>query len=181
MPSKSKRRSGNSSSKPRVRLLVTAVALLVCFSIAVFVSPYWTVYRMVSEATKGDGEAVAARVDFPSFRESLKAEFTALTLRNTDGGVVGRGITAIASVVADSIIDRFVTREALVSLLRGNRPTPNDRPQRAERDSDTELSYEAFRTFKIRFSDKARKNHFALIFTRHGLFVWKLSGIRLAD
>lgn len=49
----------------------------IAFGPANFASPYWTLRQLRAAATTGDPDAIEKHVDFPSLRESLKAEFQA--------------------------------------------------------------------------------------------------------
>ena len=89
--------------------------------------PFWAVYDLVNALQNQDAAALAHRVNFPAVRRSLTEQIVAsyLQLSGKDArlGQFARG-TAVAAVasVADPIVAKLVSAEALIALLRHGWP-----------------------------------------------------------
>jgi Protein of unknown function (DUF2939) len=85
--------------------------------------PFWAVYDFATAVERRDSGAVADRVNFPAVRQSLSEQivlaYLQLTGKDARLGQFGRGI-AVAAVasIADPIVAKFVSAEALIDLLR---------------------------------------------------------------
>jgi hypothetical protein len=111
-----------------MRLTATiGVALLVLW-LAYAAWPFFAVYELVGAVQSRDVAAVNERVDFPALRRSLTAQLVRTYLRITGkggrpGSIVEQFAVGVGSTVADPIVAKLVTPEALLDLLRDGRPS----------------------------------------------------------
>jgi hypothetical protein len=90
------------------------------------ISPYVGLYRFVRAVESGDAESVVARVDFDELRSSLMEQLVRTYLRRTRGDklpqVAQNVLAAGGASIADPIIAKFVTPQALSEFLRDGWP-----------------------------------------------------------
>ena len=176
------------------KYLVPAAVLVVLAVGAYLLSPFWAVHKLRQAAEAKDAVYITDSVDFPSFRESLKSALTAqmakeaATTPQEDGfGALG---AAFGAMMVGPLVDALVTPEAVIGFMQGKDfeavsaqaaggeapDTASVQEQRAE--VSTSMRYEGLNRFVVSVTDKDQKSA-DLILQRHGLFSWKLSGIRL--
>jgi hypothetical protein len=176
------------------KYLVPGAVLFVLAVGAYLLSPFWAVHKLRQAAEAKDAVYITDSVDFPSFRESLKGALTAQMAKEAaapqqeDGfGVLG---AAFGAMMVGPLVDALVTPEAVIGLMQGkdfevvseqasggNAPDVSPGEEQREKVS-TSMRYEGLNRFVVCVTDKDQKAA-SLVLQRHGLFSWKLSGIRL--
>lgn len=160
--------------------------LLVAAGTWLFFAPHLAVRSMKAAAEAKDGAALSSHVDFPAVRESLKQGFggkiAAATAPLQDNPLVAFG-AAVASTLADPMIDVLVTPESLALMLKG------DMPERAAAlvavaapgaDLETTMGYDGLSSFVFTVKRKGSAGRpIGFVMTRSGAFSWKLSAVRL--
>ena len=106
-----------------------------------------------------------------------------------DGGFGAIG-AAFGAMMVGPLVDALVTPEAVIGLMQGKdlgavtggpgadiKATASP-SQEEQNDVSTSMRYEGLNRFVVAMEDKDKKAA-SLVFQRHGLFSWKLSGVRL--
>jgi hypothetical protein len=167
-------------------VLALGIVLLLAIGGWLYAAPYLAVRSMKAAADAKDGAELSSYVDFPSIRESLKAglggKVAAAAAPAEDNPLVAFG-AALASTLADPMIDLLVTPDSLALMLRG------DVPQRAAAavavaapgaDLETSMGYNGLNTFVFTAKRKGSTgNPITFVMTRRGVSSWKLSAVRL--
>ena len=104
-----------------------STSLLVLW-LAYAVWPFFTVYRLASAVQARDVAAVNALVDFPALRGSLTAQIVRTYLRMTGkagrpGSILEQFAVGIGASVADPIVAKLISPDALLDLLQNGRPS----------------------------------------------------------
>ena len=173
----------------RIRTLATATLLAIAATSAA--SPWWTLHRLQAAVARHDADAVAAQVDFPALRASVKEQaYTAMggkvreTASGTDGGnpfaAFGR---KMAMAVVDPLVDAAVSPQGVATMVEHGRirigqPAPAADPSDTAPAGDKPryaLAYRGWNSFAVTARDGG-----SFIFRRDGLWTWKLAGIDLA-
>jgi hypothetical protein len=111
-----------------MRLTIGIGAALLVLWLAYAVWPFFAVYQLVGAVEARDIAAVTERVNFPALRGSLTGQLVRTYLRITGragrpGSIAERFAVGIGATVADPIVAKLVTPEALVDLLREGKPS----------------------------------------------------------
>jgi hypothetical protein len=173
---------------------IAVVALLVA---AYAAWPFFALYELAQAVQERDSAAVGRQVNFPAVRQSLTEQivvtYLQLTGRDARLGQIGRGL-AIGAVtsIADPIVAKLISPEALVELLNRGWPTsvlPDAAPT-LQGLSPRALgsvwqifvrSEQGLRRFDVTVPAGAtRARQFTLSF-RLISWTWKLSGVELPD
>ena len=116
-----------SPTRPRRRakfIVMGAVALLL-FYIA---SPYYSLWRFGETIRANDMNALAARVDFPKVRDSLKKQirdhFIGVRATKKDD-LVAQLLTVSGPSLLDQLIDAYVTPDGLATIIGNPAPIKN--------------------------------------------------------
>ena len=169
------------------RIRTVAAATLLAIAATSAASPWWTLHRLQAAVALHDADAVAAQVDFPALRASVKDQaFAAMGGKagGSDGGIpfaaLGR---KMAMAVVDPLVDAAVSPQGVATMVEHGRigigqPAPatdtsdtapaRDKPRYA-------LAYRGLNSFAVTAHDGG-----SFIFRRDGLWTWKLAGIDLA-
>jgi hypothetical protein len=113
-------------SKLKVALGIVAGVVAIC----IFATPYITVHQMKSAAASHDGEALAAYIEFPSVRQSLKDQMNAMFAKKMaeDEEMQANPFAALAmaysGVIVDKAVDAYVTPAGITQLMEGEKPQP---------------------------------------------------------
>ncbi|AKM11261.1 DUF2939 domain-containing protein [Croceicoccus naphthovorans] len=137
-------------------------------------SRFYALYDLREAARSGDVARLEGRVDFPAFRDSLKAEVGGAIERERMGSSdLG---TRLAKAGAGLAIDGLVTPEAVATLVRSGQAAGVTVARREDATEPVEWHIEGdgLHAFRLVTSDSDG----ALIFRRDGLG-WKLAGIDL--
>lgn len=110
-----------------MRLTIRIGAPLLVLWLAYVVWPFFGVYRLVSVVQARDVPALTERVDFPALRRSLTVQIARTYLRMTGKAgrpesIVEQFTVGVAASVADPLVAKLVSPEALLDLLQNGRP-----------------------------------------------------------
>ena len=184
------------------------IAGLVALGAWIWFAPHLTVHAMRKAAERGDAEALSSHVDFPALRDSVRTQFAARVSDRLGGGSGWSRLGAdFATTLAAPAIDAMISPEALTVIFAGR--DMRDRYSDREEDASVEppstgdadalraddqprhggldtarwrlsMGYDDLSTFSVKVDsgglDAAPSR---LVFKRHNLLWWKLSGIEL--
>ncbi|MGB8702745.1 MAG: DUF2939 domain-containing protein, partial [Thermosynechococcaceae cyanobacterium] len=127
-----------------------------------YASPYLTLYQMYQAAERNDVQSVAAFVDFPALRESVKTNLRTVMARETtqsQNPLLGLLGTAISGFVLDPVIDSVVTPSGVAALLEGQRLQLGQNSEPAQFSPttdalDVKARYESFNQFAVSVKPK---------------------------
>ena len=180
-----------------VRLVTIAVGLAFC--VWLYFAPHLTVRSMRLAAERGDAQALAAHVDFPALRESVKTQLADIMRErigasgDSDRDNLGalRDVGArFATMIATPMIEAIVSPQAL-SLLFAGKGLARDGLAAATGTSDQRgggdlpewnatMAYEDLHTFAVTLHpDGDIAAPAKLIFKRNNLLWWKLSAVEM--
>jgi Protein of unknown function (DUF2939) len=99
---------------------------LLALWLAYAVWPLFTVYRLASAVQSRDVAAISELVDFPALRRSLTVQIVRTYLRLTgkagrSGSVLEQFAVGVGASVADPIVAKFTSPDALLDLLQNGR------------------------------------------------------------
>ena len=170
-------------------------AAIVFIAAGYLLSPYWALYQLRSAAADGNGERVAAYVDFPAVRDSLKAEFAARMVRGAESPGTGQALSGIGQTFAkqmlNGVVDAMVSPETVSAMIRwGKAPRallPDSKRLEATPGTNKDAAtphlrqrYTSVNTFEAALVDpKTNDDTLVTVLTRQGLFGWKLTAVRL--
>jgi hypothetical protein len=177
--------------KHKVWLVGTGVLAMV----GLYATPYLALHQMREAARTHDVQALAAYVDFPAVRESLKLGLRAKLVGGdvSPASVMG---AEVAGALLGPMVDALITTESLGRVLQGQAPaqavllmgkapppvrveSPIETPM--ETRMQTQMGYESPSQFV--FSIKPRGSDddpVELVMRRDGLWRWKLAALRLS-
>ena len=175
------------------RTVWLVVGAAVIAAVVYAASPVLAARQLVAAARAGDEAALERRVDFPAFRESLKAELNArlmAEMRAEEDGA-GRALALLfGPALVSGMVDAFVTPQAIAAMVRDaeppepeldREPTP---AEPAEDDPQIRQSY-GFRdidTFTVTLTREGHADEpVVLLMERRGVLDWKLAGIDLPE
>ncbi len=174
--------------------LIIAVGAVVLFGVAWAVAPVLTAQALIRAAKAGDERKIETLVDFPSLRESLKAELNAELMmrmsrdpRVAESGLGGLGMM-LAPMILSGAVDAVVTPQVvahMVTTAEAPDPTRRSRPEPAGDEADgndihQSWGYRGLNEFAITLTDRDKPDdRLALILERRGLFAWKLAAVDL--
>jgi hypothetical protein len=159
------------------RIPVLAAGALLLVAVTSFASPWWTLHSLRSAAARHDGGAVAAQVDFPALRTSVKEQMQA-SLKRDMGNAAG-----FAMAFVNPLVDAVVTPAGVAAMVEHGKVSigtahpapaadepapPSDKPHYA-------LRYRGWNSFAVTADDGG-----SFVFRRDGLWRWKLAGIEQA-
>jgi len=162
-----------------IKLYLVAIVLLVA-GICFYFTPHLAAYNMKKAADNKDTEALSGYVDYPSLRESLKANFNAkianeITKKEDKNPFNALG-AAFAAALLNPMIDALVTPESLAMLMKGEKPQLNEsrrsssktKSSSKESNTETTIFYKGFNRFVIKIKVKdSSEDHVELIFKRN--------------
>lgn len=174
-------------------LVLPAIAGLVW----VYFAPHLALRSMQQAAERGDAEALTAHVDFPALRQDLESQF-ALAAADHIGGDGSGGWrdfgAALATTAAAPAINAMVSEQGLMLMFAGH-GLARDGLAAVSADDATDrrasgaidmrpwkatTGYEDLSTFVVTLLPQGDGAVPAkLIFKRHRLLWWKLSGIKI--
>jgi CubicO group peptidase (beta-lactamase class C family) len=171
----------------RTRLLALAGGLLVLFAASIVASPYWELRRIRAAVASHDADAVAAHVDFPALRASVKDQLAAVVGKDSaraDANPLAAMGQAMALAFLDPMVDAIVSPAGVIAMMENGRVSVARNAGREDRrradpgaaHTGYALSYRAWDRVALT-SQKPDGGSF--LFARHGLWDWKLAGIEL--
>ena len=163
------------------RVVAVAAALIVVASAALwyFESPAWTLKGMMDAAQSHDSDALDAYIDYPAFRDSLKAELAARMAveagRHRSGlGALGMALgSAMMGPMIDGLVSPAGVRAALLASRHGKPPAAAASALHVP--DEPVIVRRSFSEFVVTPKDRPNSG---LVFRRHGLS-WRLSGVEL--
>lgn len=170
-----------------------AAAAVVVFGVAWAAAPMLAAQALIRAAKAGDERKIERLVDFPSLRESLKAELnTELVARmNRDPRVADSGLGGLGMMLAPMIlsgaVDAVVTPGMVAQMVRtAEAPDPTRRadPDPVDKADGDDIhqawGYRSLDEFAVTLTDRDRPDdRLALILERRGLFAWQLAAVDL--
>src|SRR5437588_6026439 len=110
-----------------MRWAIRTIVIVAVLWVAHAAWPFFALYDLVNAIQNRDSAAVARRVNFAGVRQSLTEQIVVsyLQLSGKDArlGQFGRGMAVAAvTAVADPIVAKLLSAEALVDLLRSGWP-----------------------------------------------------------
>lgn len=175
----------------RRRNVVYAAAALLILALAswFYALPYLAANSMKEAAEQNDPIRLAAYVDFPALKESLRGSFNASLAKKVistkDSNPFEALGAVLASAVAGPIIDSLVTPESLAAIMQGERPAlgipAQDRQSALKRKftAVTATRYIGFDSFAVEVRKEGSADApIVMLLSRHGLLSWKLSAIQ---
>jgi len=178
------------SNKAKLVIISLLVALCTWF----YLTPYIAVRGMKSAAEMKDAAKLSSYVNFPALRSSLKASFRAKLASNAAKsrkqgffGTLGAAIQVafvnpvIETLYVNPMIDTYVTPQSLARMMKGENPKPGKANAKSKPvEPDYSMAYESFDRFVVNVKKKgSSQKPVGLVFSREGLFSWKLSALRL--
>ena len=164
---------------------------MVIGGIGFYFTPHIAVYNMKKAADNKDVETLSDYVDYPAFRESLKANFNAMmaseVAKSKNNNLFEALGAALAAAIINPMIDSLVTPESLAMLMKGEKPQMENtrsgsRTESSHSEADTKMSmeYDGINRFVVKVKGKdSSEDPVKLIFKRKGIISWKLSALRL--
>jgi hypothetical protein len=168
----------------RSKPVLVAASIVAALSAASYASPYWELYRLRSAVQQRDAAAVAAHVDFPALRASVKAGFTGmfgkLMARPEMAGNPAMGyLQSMAGALVERLVDQAVSPAGVIAMFEQGRAAP-DKPEaaRAATPSEGKLDYSlAYRGWGAFAVSVKGQDEGSFIFRRDGLWSWKLAAV----
>ncbi|GAA4865115.1 DUF2939 domain-containing protein [Luteimonas vadosa] len=169
-------------------LSAAVLAMLLAYAAA---GPYLAINAIRDAIKTEDTRALAAQVDFPALRTSLKAQLTDHVVREAGPGVQSSLLGAfglrMATGLVGGAVDAMVTPLGLGALMEGRKvwnrgigikpPSRDDTEAQPEPLRDAVQRYESPSRFTATVQDDSGRP-IVFVLTRKGLR-WKLSDIRL--
>ena len=111
-----------------MRTTIVISAALVFLWLAYAISPFFGVYNLLRVVQDRDVAELSARVDFPALRKSLTAQIVRTYLTITGkigqtGSIVEQFAVAAGSSLAEPMVAKLVSPEALLELLQNGGPS----------------------------------------------------------
>ncbi len=143
-----------------------------------YFSPYLTLQNMKNATSNRNAEALAAEIDFPALRASIKHNVKAQILKDD----AARNNPELVDKIVGPMVDKIVSPEGLEQLMLDKIPEAKIDLSNLEKDmakSNIDMGYESFNLFLVKIKDKTDTGrNVTLTLKRNGLF-WKLAGIDL--
>jgi len=162
------------------RIVAIPVAIVLAAFFAAYVwSPFRAAAALGQAVRDGDRDSLSIQVDFPSVRESLKDQFVAQLVRQTDNKafkknpLIGLALMFLPTI-ANRIVDAVVTPDGIIALL--SRPM-GGRSGRGQGKTKWNHNWHFIDLghFKTEYSEANEPSiTFGLLFERRGIFTWKL-------
>jgi hypothetical protein len=169
---------------------IAATVIAAVVGVWFYFTPYIAANSMKKAAEANDSATLSSYINFPSLKESLKANFNAMlateAVKSKDSNPFGALGAALAAAFINPMIDALVTPESLAMMMQGNKPDLEKGAARTEKKptgaSDTEMTmgYESFDRFAVSVKKKGDADDpVTFVFHRQGLLTWKLASLRL--
>ena len=172
-------------------ILAAGLLLFLLLATVYLGSPYYAARSLRDAAQAGDGDRLAALVDFPAVRASIAPQVTesieaaiGRDPRRQDSEYVAIGMMLLPGVVRDTL-EAFVTPDGIAAMLRWQRPNARRRPETAadagaEADIESRARYESLDRFRIRLRNaRSQAEGPSFLLARRGFASWKLVGVDL--
>ena len=169
--------------RPKLLLLIVVFGWL-CAGGWLFATPYLAVLSLQRAAVAGDTATLSERVDFPSLRESLRADLMRRA-QNAAQAAPGDPVALLGATFAQTfgttLVDATVTPEMVALLVQGIGPgSKGGRPGASTGDLDVSMGYSSLRRFVVDVKQRGASDPpVELVFVRSGLASWKLSSAHI--
>jgi hypothetical protein len=181
--------------KPIITAIVGGILLLAA---SVYFSPHVIVYQMEQAIKKRDYASFSRHVDFPALRANFKGRIMS-TMRkqlttpdSKDNSLAALG-QSMAEALSGPVLGTLVTPEGVAAMMSEGSPKSSItdaakgmpvKPAPAEagnsKSLDFAVSYKGWNTVLVTNPDAAKAEG-GFIFTRNGLWNWKLSAVDLPE
>ena len=173
------------------KITLAAAVAVVAVAATAYASPYYALHQIKTALAERNAEALAAHVDFPALRASVKAQLEASMARSIEatagsGNPLAALGQSIASAMLGKMVDTMVSPAGVVALVNKSAASPQasdtaDAPaDGARKKADYAASYAGLNTFVVRAKD-GHAQEGELVLLRHGVWSWKLSSIEIAS
>ena len=173
------------------KITIAAAVAVIGVAATAYASPYYALHQIKTALAERNAEALAAHVDFPALRASVKAQLEASMARSIEatagsGNPLAALGQSIASAMLGKMVDTMVSPAGVVALVNKSAVSPQasdtaDAPaDGARKKADYAASYAGVNTFVVRAKD-GHAQEGALVLLRHGVWSWKLSSIEIAS
>ena len=149
---------------------------------ALYLTPYFALHRLRAAAEAHDDLALAALVDFPALRDSLKTRLRVQLVGDTPSPATVMGADVAGALLAP-MVDTLITPESLGRVLQGQPPRPmmSAAVGSAAEVLDTRMGYESLSRFVFSIKPVGQDDDpVELVLHRQGLWGWKLAALRLS-
>lgn len=157
---------------------VGAVVLAVA---ALYATPFVALHQMRAAARAHDAVALAAWIDFPAVRDSLKSGLRGSLIGGPATPANVRG-AEVAGALLGPLVDALITPESLGRVLQGQPPAQAALPvDTAAAQVETRMGYESPSRFVFAIKRQGSDDDpVELVLQRDGLWGWKLTALRLS-
>ncbi|MDZ5636192.1 DUF2939 domain-containing protein [Janthinobacterium sp. GMG1] len=172
---------------------IAAAAAIIALAATVYASPYYALHQIKTALAERNAEALAAHVDFPALRASVKTQLEGSMARSIEatagsGNPLAALGQSIASAMLGKMVDTMVSPAGVVALVNKSAVSPQantnadaDAPaDGAQKKAEYSAGYAGVNTFVVRAKDGNAQDG-ALVLLRHGVWGWKLSSIEIAS
>ncbi|WP_271007758.1 DUF2939 domain-containing protein [Paucibacter sp. B51] len=178
-------------SLKRFKLKHWLLAALALAGLALYASPYLALMQIREAARERDGAGLAAWVDFPSLRASVKQGVHERLLSSasdrTQPPSPARAMgAAVAGALLGPMVEALITPASLARLLQGvppaaaGLPASAPAPEVAARRLETRMAYEHPNRFVFSIRPLGEDEEpVELVLHRRGLFAWRVVELRL--
>lgn len=174
------------------KITIAVAVAAVAIAATAYASPYYALQQIKTALAERNADALAAHVDFPALRGSVKAQLEANMANSiqaeagSDNPLAALG-QSIAGAMLGKMVDAMVSPEGVVALVNNSAVSPQagtgtetGAPADGARNkADYSAGYAGINKFVVRAKDGTTQNG-ALVLQRHGIWGWKLSAIELA-
>ncbi|MBP7242894.1 DUF2939 domain-containing protein [Amaricoccus sp.] len=157
-----------------------AFAFLVAAGVWLLASPWWTLHEMRAAAEARNAEALAAHVDFPALRESLKSELAAAMMAEaaeTQDGAAALGV-ALGAALIGPLVEGLVSPAGLRVMFASEASAGGAPVAGFGDEAAMTIDRDGLSGFRVVRRDGTGAG--ALVFRRHG-YAWKLSAVELPE
>ncbi|PIF13223.1 DUF2939 domain-containing protein [Janthinobacterium sp. 13] len=173
------------------KITIAAAAAVIAVAVTAYASPYYTLHQIKTALAERNADALAAHVDFPALRASVKTQLEASMARSIEatagsGNPLAALGQSIASAMLGKMVDTMVSPAGVVALVNKSAVSPQAEPNPdapadgARKKADYSAGYAGLNTFIVRAKD-GNAQEGALVLLRHGVWGWKLSSIEIAS
>jgi hypothetical protein len=158
-----------------------AAAVLTIFGFMA-AGPFIAAYQIRNGVEQRDAVLLSEHIDYPTLRVNLKEQFNAALAKEAQPRATNTPFAALAmalaSKLADGMVDLIVTPESLAELMAGERPRLKDKnnaERRRKLYENSRFTYDNLSQFSIWIKNE-RSQEVRFVLTRYGL-TWKLTNI----
>ena len=173
------------------KITIAAAVAAIAIAATAYASPYYALRQIKTALAERNADALAAHVDFPALRASVKTQLEASMARSIEatagsGNPLAALGQSIASAMLGKMVDTMVSPAGVVALVNKSAVSPQadadaDAPaDGARKKAEYSAGYAGVNTFIVRPKDGKAQDG-ALVLQRHGVWGWKLSSIEIAS